>query len=466
MALSFLSDRKSEAVPVSEVLAALSFALDLTEGQPMGHSLRTCLIGMELADRFDLPLQDQRDLYYALLLKDVGCSSSSARVFELFGGDERSAQHALRLVDVGSYFKAVRFSFAYAAPGASWFQRARRIASLARLGPSVATELVAMRSHRGSEIVQRLGLGPRVADAVHWLDEHWDGGGHPRGLKGAEIPFLSRIISLAQALEVFAVIEGPVAAIEMARRRRGRWFDPNLVAATRGMELQLARWRGLDETGLRDAVRAREPGGAALLAGPGTLDRIALGFAEIVDAKSPFTASHSFRVTDLSLRIAERLGHGPAELAWLKRAALLHDIGKLSVPNSILDKPGPLSADEWETVRLHPYYTQRILEHIRGFERLAFVAASHHERLDGRGYFRGLRGDQVPPESRILAVADIYDALSAARPYRPALPEETALRLMERDRGIGVCGESLDALIEVLGGEALGEVLEEQAQAA
>jgi HD-GYP domain-containing protein (c-di-GMP phosphodiesterase class II) len=435
---------------VSEVLAALSFALDLTEGQPMGHSLRTCLIGMALADRLDLPLKDARDLYYALLLKDVGCSSNSSRVFELFGGDERTTQHALRLVDWGGYFKALRFGFAYAARGSSWFQRARRITSLARLGTHAANGLVKTRAQRGAEIVGRLGFGAEVAAAVHALDEHWDGSGHPQGLEGGEIPLLARVITLAQVLEVFAIVEGPGVALEVARRRRRQWFDPNIVDACLGMEHDLARWCALDEAGLRREVRDREPGGAALLAGPGTIDRIAYGFAEIVDAKSPYTAAHSFRVTELSLKIAARLGHDETQLTELRRAALLHDIGKLSVPNSILDKPGPLNAEEWETVRLHPYYTQRILEHIRGLERLAFVAASHHERLDGRGYYRGLRADQIPIGSRVLATADIYDALSAERPYRPALPEETAIRLMERDREIGLAGDCLDALIDAL----------------
>src|SRR4029079_1862281 len=126
-----------------------------------------------------------------------------------------------------------------------------------------------------------------------------------------------------------------------------------------------------------------EPGDAALLAGPGTLECIAEGFAEVVDAKSPFTAQHSSRACGYALGIADTLGFAPEERDELNRAALLHDIGKLSVPNSILDKPGPLTAEEWDVVRLHPYYTQRILEHIRGFERLANVAALHHERLDG-----------------------------------------------------------------------------------
>jgi HD-GYP domain-containing protein (c-di-GMP phosphodiesterase class II) len=439
-----------EAVRVSEVLGALSFALDLTEGQPMGHALRSCLIGMEVASRLGLTLQESRDLYYALLLKDVGCSSNSARIFELFGGDDRSAQHALKLVDWNNYFRAMQFSVAHTAPGASWFQRARRVASLARRGGSFATELVEIRAHRAGEIVMRLGFGAHVADAVRAIDERWDGGGHPRGAAGSEIPLLARIISLSQVIEVFAMVDGPETALRVAEARSRRWFDPTLVAGLSGMEPLLASWCELDEEGLRAEVQEREPGGAGLLAGRGTFDRIAYGFAEIVDAKSPFTASHSLRVTELALRIAARLGHDEKELIELKRAALLHDIGKLSVPNSILDKPAPLDAEEWETVRLHPYYTQRILEHIRGLERLAFVSASHHERLDGRGYFRGLKGDQIPFGSQVLATADIYDALSTPRPYRPALPEEMALKIMERDRGIGLHGECLDALAEVL----------------
>ena len=120
------------------------------------------------------------------------------------------------------------------------------------------------------------------------------------------------------------------------------------------------------------------------------------------------------------------------------------------MPNSILDKPGPLDREEWDVVRLHPYYTQRILSHIRGFEMLARVAAAHHERLDGRGYYLGLKGDEISLESRILATADVFDALTASRPYRPALPEEVALRMMERDRGHGLCPDCLDALWDEL----------------
>ena len=443
-----------EAVGVSEVLAALSFALDLTEGQPFGHALRSCLIGMAIADKIGLPLQDRRDLYYALLLKDIGCSSNASRVYELFGGDDRMAKRDLKRVDWSQYFRAAQYAMAHAAPGRSWFERACRVAMLAGTGGKAAQELVAARCQRGSQIVSDLGFGTPVSDAVFSLDEHWNGRGEPRGLRGTEIPVLARIMGLAQTLEVFAVLENPATAIAIARARRGSWFDPTLVEAGAAIEPEITKWCALDERSLQEEVRQVEPGDAVLLAGPGALDRIASAFAAVVDAKSPFTADHSRRVTDLVVKVSEVLGLEAAERTELRRGALLHDLGKLSVPNSVLDKPGALSAQEWETIRLHPYYTQRILERVRGFQSLAYVASSHHERLDGRGYFRELRGAQVPLGARILAVSDIYDALTSARPYRPAMSQEIALATLDRDRGVGVAGDCLEALVQVVGDQA------------
>lgn len=449
-AASSMPRRGPEAVRVSELLSALSFALDLTEGQPFGHSLRTCLIGMRLAELLDLPLQQRRDLYYALLLKDVGCSSNAARVYELFGGDERVAKNDLKRVDWANYLKAARYALAHASPGAGWLERAKRVVAVANAGPRAALELVEARCTSGTKIVSQLGFGPAVAHAVATLDEHWDGRGYPRGLRGQEIPMNARVMGLAQTVEVFAAIDGARAGIDVARRRRGSWFDPMLVTALERMERDIARWCALNDWELQEAVHAVEPGDASLLAGPGTLDRIALGFASVVDAKSPFTANHSMRVTEIALDMARALGFGDADIGELRRAALLHDLGKLSVSNAILDKPAPLSAQEWEVMRLHPYYTQRILDRISGFEDLAFVASSHHERLDGRGYFRGLRGGQLPLGARVLAVADIYEALTSDRPYRPALPEETALKIMGRDCEIGICVDCFEALGRVI----------------
>ena len=197
-------------------------------------------------------------------------------------------------------------------------------------------------------------------------------------------------------------------------------------------------------------VTEAEPGSAALLAGPRAVDRIAQVFAEIVDAKSPFTGAHSQRMTLFAVSTAIELGWNKTDVNELRRAALLHDLGKLTVPNMILDKPGALTPSEWEIMRMHSYYTERILEHVPGFEWLAFASAAHHERLDGSGYCRGLHGEQIPQLSRVLAVADVYDALSTRRPYRPALSPEQTLAMMERDRGTGLCGECLDGLIGAL----------------
>lgn len=440
---------------VSEVLAALSFALDLTEGQPFGHALRSCLIGMGLAEKIGLPLQDRRDLYYALLLKDVGCSSNAARVHELFGGDDRKAKRDLMRVDWSRYLEAAQYALAHIAPGTSWLERAGRVARMAGSGTRAAQELVAARCSRGSQIVKELGFGAAVSEAVMSLDEHWNGRGEPRRLRAGQIPIHARIMGLAQTLEVFSVLENPATAVAVARARRGTWFDPTLVEAAAWLEPELTKWAALDDRGLQESVRAVEPGDSVLLAGPGALDRIATAFAAVVDAKSPFTADHSRRVTDLVVKMAETLGLETGERTPLRRAALLHDLGKLSVPNSVLDKPAALTPQEWETVRLHPYYTQRILERVRGFQALAYVASSHHERLDGKGYFRGLKGDEVPLGARILAVADIYDALTSERPYRPAMSREVALSVLEHERGVGVAGDCLEALMKVV--ESSGE---------
>jgi len=437
-------------------LASLSFALDLTEGQPMGHSLRTCLISMELAERLDLPLQVRRDLYYAAILKDAGCSSNAAAVYEMFGTDDIAAKRARMRTDWSSDLKAAMFALEHAAPGASWFERAKRVASLARLGPRSAARLVQVRCDRGADVVLQLGFGRGAADAVRSLDEHWDGHGHPNGLKGEQIPVAARVLGLAQVLEVFATGTGPISGLTLVRRRGGRWFDPTIVSACDGLEPLLDRWAKRSTHELRADVSAAEPGHAALLAGGTTLRRLGVVFADIVDAKSPYTGAHSLRVAEVAAGVARTLGWSRELVEETHTAALLHDLGKLSVPNSILDKPGALDPAEWEIMRMHALYTERILEHVQGFEWFAFASAAHHERMDGSGYCRGIGAAQLPELSRVLAVADVYDALSTPRPYRHALEPAEVFALMGRDGGHGFCELCLDAL-HSWAGEAGGE---------
>ena len=265
--------RPPDVVPLTDMLAALSLALDLTEGQPMGHSLRTDLIALELAARLDLPLQTRRDLHYGALLKDAGCSSNASAVCELFGGDDIAAKRAHMATGWSDDPRVALYAFEQSAPGASWFERAKRVANLARLGPGAAARLVQLRCDRGADIVRQLGLGAGTADAVRSLDEHWDGHGHPRGLKGEQIPVTARVLGLAQILEVFSAEGGAEAGVALVRRRSGKWFDPTLVEGCRGLEPLLARWGAMTTRELGAEVSRAEPGHAAVLAGTATLDR-------------------------------------------------------------------------------------------------------------------------------------------------------------------------------------------------
>jgi len=444
---SDLPTRVPSSLAISDVLGALSLALDLTEGQPVGHTLRACGISIEIARQVGLPEEEQVTLYHAALLKDAGCSSNAARVFQLFGGNDQITKRDFKLVDWTHYFEAASFAMSHAVPGASIFERAERIAALAKAGPNAADELVEIRCTRGASIAARLGFGPKVAAAIAALDEHWDGNGRPARFRGEEIPISARILLLAQTLDVFAWNEGADAALEMARRRSGTWFDPALVAACEGLREHLSAWRSQQLPSLQHAVRMRDPSPPMELSGQGALGDVAEAFASIVDAKSPFTQRHSRRVADIAMAIARERG---VESEMLRVAALLHDLGKLAVPNSILDKPGPLTEPEWKIMRRHPEDSLRILRRLKGLGGWADVAAAHHERLDGQGYHLGLDGRVLNLEARILAVADVYESLTADRPYRAALDRTATFAILEAGRGNAFDGDCIDALAALL----------------
>jgi putative nucleotidyltransferase with HDIG domain len=436
------------SLATSDVLAALSFSLDMTEGQPAGHALRACCIGLEIARRAGASASEVETLYHASLLKDAGCASNAARVFQLFGGDDLAAKRDLKRVDWARYFDAMRYALAHAAPGAPWHERLLRVAALAKAGPAAADDLVRIRCARGAQISRELGFGDSVAAAVAALDEHWDGHGRPERLRGAAIPPAARIMLIAQTLDVFAVHHGAADAVSVVLRRAGRWFDPDLARACRGLEPLLQKLVANDTAQLQREVHALDPSPARRLEGAGALARVAEAFAAIVDSKSPFTATHSRRVTAITMDIARRM-HAEGEM--LRIAALLHDLGKLAVPNAILDKPGPLTDAEWSIVRRHPQDSERILRCLGPHGSFAFIAGAHHERLDGRGYHRGLTDIELPLEARILAVADVFESLTAHRPYRAALSTEAALELLERDRGVALDADVLDALVAATG---------------
>ena len=421
-------------IRVSEIISALSYALDLTEGQPMGHSVRACMIGMRIGRHLGLGTSDLGDLYYALLLKDAGCSSNSSRLFHTLNADEIRAKGDVKTTDwtrVG--WESLQYAVTHVATGAPFLERVRTLVRVAAKQQTESCELARIRCERGASIARLMGFPEWVAAAIHSLDEHWNGRGYPDGMRGKDIPLFSRIMLLAQTLEVFLVNRGPEAALDVARQRSGRWFDPELVQAVESLALMGRLWRDLDSAHILSDVIALEPEERQVMADEETLDRICLAFAEVIDAKSPFTYRHSNGVADAAVTISRGLGLSAPEITFIRRVSLLHDLGKLGVSNTILEKPGKLTQEEFEVVKKHPYHSYEILRRIRGFEEMSRVAGAHHERLDGSGYFRRWNADQLSLPMRIVAVADVYDALVAKRPYRDAMPVETALDIIRKE---------------------------------
>jgi putative nucleotidyltransferase with HDIG domain len=437
-----------QSIPQSEIISALSYALDLTEGQPMGHSVRSCFIGMRIGEQIGLPAAQLSDLYYSLLLKDAGCSSNSSRLFHILNTDEIRAKRDVKTTDwtrVG--WESLHYALTHVATGAPFLERMQRLFQVAATQQQDSCDLVKIRCERGAHIAKQLGFSDAVASGIHSLDEHWNGRGYPDGLRHEAIPLSSRITNLSQTLDVFLTAGGSGAAIQAAERRSGRWFDPDLVRAAVSLSKNGDLWAGLEDPDLIEKVQTLEPEQRRTRANEDAVDNICVAFAEVIDAKSPFTYRHSSGVADAALEIARWLGMSARQMKLLRRSALLHDVGKLSVPNSILEKPAKLTSEEWKVVRDHPYYTLEILKRIPGFEGLSDDAAAHHERLDGSGYWRGFQAGQLSLSARILAVADVFDALHAKRPYRDSLPIEKVFAIMREDAPRALDAQCLEALI-------------------
>lgn len=420
-------------VHLSELLGALSYALDLTEGQPVGHCLRATWIGHHIGQEIGLSEQALWELYYTVMLKDLGCSSNAARICELYLTDDLSFKRDFKSIGE-SLPQVLNFVFGHTGLKSGLSERLRAVLNVMQNGGEIVDDLIRTRCHRGAEIAARLRFPAAVSAGIHALDEHWNGRGRPEGLAGESIPLYARIALLAQVVDVFRTASGPDAALAEARRRAGRWFDPAIVAAFERVARRPGFWQGLEASDLEARVFALEPRHAHPV-DEDYLDDIARAFAQIVDSKSPFTSGHSERVAVYADLIAAECGFSDDQRRWLKRGALLHDIGKLSVSNSILDKNGKLDDEEWGEMRQHATMSGHILSRVPVFRDIAHIGSGHHERLDGRGYPLGLTAGDIPVETRIVSVADVFDALTADRPYRAAMSTELALDIMRKDVG-------------------------------
>jgi putative nucleotidyltransferase with HDIG domain len=443
---SSVAERSAMQINLSQVISALSYALDLTEGQPQGHSARTCMLGMRIAQEIHLGADESSALFYALLMKDLGCSSNAAKMCYLFGSDDQQTKREAKTINWTSVVRSFGYIARNVARGGPLIEKLRHFARVAIGGQRAAKELIELRCERGATIARELEFPDLTAAAIRSLDEHWNGLGHPDGIYGEQIPLLARILSISQTAEVFISESGLVGACDMARDRSGTWFDPALVDVFLTLKSDDEFWRRFHFEDPASETASFEPKDRTLIADEAQLDRIAQGFSKVIDAKSPWTFRHSEGVARISAGVAELMGYPTQQVRYIRRAALLHDIGKLGISNLILDKPVKLTAQETVVMRRHALYTEQILSHVDGFKDLADLAASHHERLDGKGYHRGLNAAQLSTPARILAVADIYEALTAKRPYRQDLSSEQATTILERDLGTGICPAVYQAL--------------------
>lgn len=429
----------------ASILAALSNALDLVEGQPEGHALRTARIAMRIAQVMGLDETAQNHLFFASVLKDSGCSNNAVRIQKMFGGDEFLAKRQVKLIDWTSNLESVKFALIQTEKGNSLGSKLRRLATNLGHPQKVMSEVTEARCTRGATIAKMLSLDDEVADAIQALDEHWDGKGAPYELAGESIPMLARILCFCQTFEVFVQAFGVAEAYAMATARNGKWFDPAVVEACFALENDHELWSEI----LSLKVDSHLVDAYSSSAADADIDAICEAFAMIIDAKSSFTAEHSTRVAKYSVQIGQQLRLPDDTLKLLHRAGLMHDVGKLGISTRILEKPAKLDEDEFAQVKLHPMYSYQILSRIPSFEAIAEIASHHHERLDGNGYWQGLGAEQLPLVSRIMTVSDVFDALTAKRPYRDAMPLDKVYGIMDADIGSAFDASCLSALKSV-----------------
>ena len=274
----------------------------------------------------------------------------------------------------------------------------------------------------------------------------------PNHLRGEQICLPARLEQLAGPVEVFSGRRGVEAAVMMARKHRGTQYDPAVVDLLCAHAPGLLA--GLDQASDWDTVLDTEPQLSRRVSGA-DLDLVLEAMADLVDLKSPYLAGHSRGVANLVSAAARAAGHPEDDVRALRRAALIHDLGRLGVSNAIWDKPGPITEAESERVRLHPYLTDRMLARVSALGRSREIASRHHERLDGSGYPRGLTAASLTPQDRLLAAADAYHAMTEPRPHRAPLDPGQVSRDLRAEVVAGrLDSEAVDAVLAAAGHRA------------
>jgi HD-GYP domain-containing protein (c-di-GMP phosphodiesterase class II) len=437
----------SKPVRTAELIAALCLATDLGMGFPFEHGLHTTLIAMRLANKLGIDRQSASQTYYACLLSHASCTTEAHVAAEVFGGSLTTKFNPVMYGSVREGFTGMLR--ALPDPGSPALvravQTARRLPRTARMMRPALTAACEV----AGRLAEQLGAPPPVPGLLAHLTERWDGKGPLRRAKGEQIPLPMRIVHVATDAAFQRLVGGVEHAVRLMRERADHAFDPEVAACVveEGREIL-----ALDEgASAWEAVLALEPPPPLVLE-PEAIDRALAAMGNFADLVSPYLAGHAAGVAELAVGAAQHCGIDAVGVTAIRRAGLVHDLGRVAVHPRIWQKPGPLSADDWEQVRLHPYQTERVLSRSGFLAALAPIAGVHHERLDGSGYHRGCVGAALPMPARVLAAADAYHAMTEPRPRRQALAPEQAATTLGQEASPGrLDPDAVAAVLEAAG---------------
>ena len=422
----------SQPVRTAELIAALCLATDLGMGFPLEHGLHTTLIAMRLADKLGIDRQRASQTYYGCLLSHAGCTTEAHVAAEVFGA---SLTTTFNPVMYGSGREVLTGLLrALPDPGSPALVRAAQTARrLPRMAREQRPALTAACEVAGM-LADQVGAPPSVPGLLAHLTERWDGKGPLRRAKGEQIPLPMRIVHVATDAAFQRLLGGVDHAVRLVRERAGHAFDPEIAAC---LDEAGGEILALDEgASVWEQVLALEPDPPLLLEA-GAIDRALAAMGNFADLTSPYLAGHTAGVAQLAAVAAQHCRIDAVATTAIRRAGLVHDLLRVAAHPRIWQKPAPLSVDEWEQVRLHPYHTERVLSRSAFLATLAPIASAHHERLDGSGYHRGSVGAALTMPARVLAAADAYHAMTEPRPHRQALEPEQAAQTLGQEASVG-----------------------------
>ena len=390
------------------MLCALSFVADIGMGQRIEHGLRSAHIGLAICREAGLKAEDCEAVFYGALLKDAGCTACATVFATFFNGDDLGAREDCLLLEPDSVKDAIGWFWRHSPSDAMLPARMAKLFSFLAECRGVMKEGVTAHCEVGQMFAQRLGLPESVGNTVRYSWERWDGKGLAFGLKGAEIPLPARILHVAQVVEAAYSFGTASAAEAIAKERRSADFDPDVADTMLKLGARPRFWEPLSAESVYEQMMSTRPRSVFDSLTAGQADVVCELLADFADAKCRRTWNHSREVARIGVEIADAMGFGAGERWGLRRAGLVHDIGKAAVPVGILEKGDYLSEAESQRFRTHPHYTEVVLERVGPLHQLASVAAAHHEHLDGNGYHRGLSSGNLDTAARVLAVADRY----------------------------------------------------------